>query len=97
MLFHYWASISVPLPQTGEKLGEGIKNEAKLINRKISLYSLNYLEFLSGGDSLYHNYLQLFSAICIPSEAVNSDQTIYSTYLMNTFEGGSLVFLRKMR
>lgn len=78
MLFHYWASVSVSLPQTEEKLGEERENEAKLINRKISLHSLNYLDFLSGGDSLYHNYLPLFSTIWILSEAVNSDQTIHS-------------------
>lgn len=84
------------LPQTGEKLGEVIENEAKLINRKISLHSLNYFEFLSGGDSLYHNYLQCFSAIWMSSEAVNSDQTIYSTCLINACERGSGIFLRKL-
>lgn len=96
MLFHYWASISESLPQTGEKLGEGIENEAKLTKNK-SLYSLNYLEFLSGGDSLYHNYLQHFSAVWMSSEAVNSDQIIYSTCLINTFERGSVLFLRKLQ
>lgn len=47
MLICYWAAISIFLPQTGEKLGEGREKEAEQINRKISLHSLHCHEFLS--------------------------------------------------
>lgn len=74
MFFHYWTSISISLPQSGEKLGKN-GNRCKIYRQKAS----TILEFVLGRDSLYHNCLHNFSAMWMSSEDVNFDQTIFST------------------
>lgn len=86
MLIHYGATLSIPLPQTREKLEEDKESEAKLMNEVISLGSLFCLEFLSAEESFYHSYLQHFSAIWISNGAVNPGQNIHLTCLINTIK-----------
>lgn len=44
---HYWPSISISLPQAGEKLGKGMENDAKLTSRKLLLLNFCQVEIPS--------------------------------------------------